>query len=254
MKEKNRKNHVQNAEKNRKDDIALYRIILLLLEGMIGFPLIGLLGGLPHGASVYVCIIGCVILAAGLFIPAYFKFFLKREEEGKLITSRSIGVFFSVIGCVLALYPFLYEAADKLQVAFIMVILLGCVYNLYTRGFFHVAIAICIGIVFVYFINNAPFTYLELFLKYFSRIAVFPVAAVGLVLAFMKIFGAKNTGKMSFVLPETRFYAVISAIVWLSVAACAVLLMLFSALYAFILAYFIVLFIVLGIICTIKLL
>ena len=254
MKEKNRKNHVQHVEKNKKDDIALYRIILLLLEGLIGFPLIGLLGNLPNGAAVYLCVIGCLIFAAGIFVPILFSSVLKRDESGKLITSRSIGVFLSVIGSVLALYPFLYEASDKLQVAFIMVILLGCVYNLYTRGFFDVAVAICAGIVLIYFINNAPFTYLELFLKYFCKVAVFPIAAAGIVFAVLRLTGVKSIGNFSCLLPESRFYSAISLIAWVSVALCAMLIMLFSALYAFILAYFIVLFIVLGIICTIKLL
>ena len=254
MKEINKKYRVQNAEKNKKDDIALYRIVILLLEGMIGFPLIGLLGNVRGGASVFLCVIGCLAFAAGIFLPMYFKFVLKKDENEKLITSKSIGAVLCVAGVILALSPFLYDAPDKLQVAFIMVILLGCVYNLYTRGFFDVAVSLCAGIVFAFFINNTAFTYFELFLGYFAKIAVFPVAAAGLVFAFVKIFSSKGMGKLSFLLPESRFYAVISAIVWLSVAACAALLMLFSALYVLILAYFVVLFIALGIICTIKLL
>ena len=42
MKEQNKKHKIQNAEKIKKEDVALYRIVLLIIEGMIGFPIIGL--------------------------------------------------------------------------------------------------------------------------------------------------------------------------------------------------------------------
>jgi hypothetical protein len=254
MKEQNKKHKIQNAEKIKKEDVALYRIVLLIIEGMIGFPIIGLFRNINGNASVFLCIIGCLIFASGIAILVYFKFVLKKDETGKLITSRTVGVGLSIVGFILAIFPFLYEASSKLQVAFIMLIILGCIYNLYSRGFFDVSVAICIGIVFSFFINNTAFTHLELFLGYFAKIAVFPIAIVGLIFAVMKIFGAKKLGKFSVLLPENRFYAVISAFVWTSVAVCAALLMMFSVLYALVLAYFIVLFIVLGIICTIKLL
>lgn len=254
MKEQNKKYKIQNAEKIKKEDVALYRIVLLIIEGMIGFPIIGLLKNINGKASIFLCIIGCLIFVSGIAVPAYFKFVLKKDENEKLITSKTVGVGLSIAGAILAIAPFLYEASSKLQVAFIMLILLGCIYNLYSKGFFDVSVALCMGIVFAFFINNTAFTHLELFLGYFAKIAVFPVAIVGLVFAVMKIFGVKNVGKLSVMLPENRFYAVISALVWASVAVCAALLMLFSALYALVLACFIVLFIVLGIICTIKLL
>ena len=94
----------------------------------------------------------------------------------------------------------------------------------------------------------------ELFLNYFCKIAVFPVSICGLVLTILKLVGVKEGKKFSRLLPENRFYAVISAVVWGSALAAAALLIAFSASFVFILTYFIVLFIVLGIICTIKLL
>ena len=255
---KNRKNASEVIAKERKDDISLYRIIILFLEGMIGFPLIGSLKKIPKetlkNATPYLFMAGCIFIATAVFLPIYVRAVRKKDESGKLVTSLGIGGMIAVVGTVLALYPFFDDASEKFQVAFIMVILLGCVYNLYTRGFFDVSIAICLSMFFLYFINITPFTYLELFLRYFCRTMIFPLVLCGIILAVLKIFGIKTGKKLSRLIPESRFYAVLSAIVWCSSAVAAAFLMAFSAGYAFILAYFIVLFIVLGIICTIKLL
>ena len=255
---KNKKNTAEALAKKQKDDVALYRIIILLLGGMIGFPLIGMLGKIPKEIwDEYMplfCICGWVLVATAIFVPVYFKKVLKKNEDGKLITSFGIGVSLALSGFIFALYPFLDDASGKFQIAFIMVILTGCVYHLYTRGFFEISVSLCVCMVFFYFINVQPFTYFELFLNYFCKIAVFPVSICGLVLTILKLVGVKEGKKFSRLLPDNRFYAVISAVVWGSALAAAALLIAFSASFVFILTYFIVLFIVLGIICTIKLL
>lgn len=255
---KNRKNTAEALAKQKKDDILLYRIELLLVLGIIGFPLIGALKNLSNrsidAVTPYFCVMGAIMIAVALALIIRGKVIKVKQDGMKLITPTGVGAALFVVGAILVTFPFFENASGKLQVAFTMVILLGCIYNLYSYGFFNVSLSICISIVLLYFANLLPFTYLELFLRYFCRYAVVPVALCGILAAVLTIRNAKISKKWAFIMPENKFYAVISTIVWSSAIISAALIFTFSAVFAFILVYFIVLFIVLGVICTIKIL
>lgn len=255
---KNRKNTEESLAKQKKDDTLLYRMELLLVLGIIGFPLIGALKNLSNSSidavTPYFCVMGAIMIAVALALIIRERVIKNNRGYMKLITPTGIGIALAVVGTILITFPFFENASGKLQVVFTMAILLGCIYNLYSYGFFNVSLSICISVILLYFANLLPFTYLELFLRYFCRYAVIPVALCGIVAAILSIRNAKISQKWSFVMPENKFYAVISAIVWGSTIVSAALIFMFSTVFAFILAYFIVLFIVLGVICTIKIL
>lgn len=255
MAEKKNKTNISDVgDKSRKDDISIYRILILLLIGMIGFPAIGALDNIFETTLLYLCAAGGILIAAAAVLYIYSRIFAGKNAGAKLLISFGISFGMATAGLFLVLYPFFDGASGKFQAAFIMIILLGCIYNLYTRGFFGISLAIFLCIFLLYFINIVPVTALEFILQRFSRIAVFPLTVCGMIFAAFKIFGVKIPQKIERFLPESRFYAVLSLLVWSSNIVAAACLMAFPAVYAFILAYFIVLFIVLGIICTIKLL
>ncbi|MGN1095349.1 MAG: hypothetical protein ACI4QR_03065, partial [Eubacteriales bacterium] len=202
------------------EDIALYRMIILLVVGIIGFSLLASLGKASRlflaQAQKYSVPFGILFIAAAIFLMIYKRKHKKTPDTAGIVTYKDISISLVILGVMLSLYPLFSDPIVKYQVAFVAIVILGFVKNLYTRGFFELAASICFFAFCIYFINADSATSFETFLSMLCKIIVFPVSAVMIVSACFLLSGNVKSEKYRRFLPENRFYAIVSVIIWIT--------------------------------------
>lgn len=241
-----------------KEDILMYRIVILLIVGILGMALLRSFSlGIDTDIADVLFWLSIPLLAFAVLLPRFLKSDKKEKSSDSIISIGGISLFIGLIAFMMLTYQYVQSAMIKFQVLFLAVVFLGFLYNIHTRGFFKISLVTFAELVSLYYATG-EFTFpAEKILHVIS-----PVISVLLPLACITIEacghlltddGKISIGKITLSSSEKGFYSISMIISSLIMLVFSVLLLIMPQMISPIIVILLIMYIIFGIICTIKL-
>lgn len=265
------KNNQNLTKEERKlEDVSTYRLLVLVMVAIIGFALIGVLnanavkleGWFFVDNLPFISVKGFMLILAGILAVLSIAFYVFRhvvkkiDESASVITSFGIMAFFVILFVGFFFFRYFSSAATKMEIFFLLAIVLSFFYTLCSRKFFYESLfaAIC-GVTIAYIGSSASFRGVESVFRIAVEVIGFAAAALALitfaVLTAKKkiVIGNKTILKLSDFTKLDILFWVICSVISLLFAALSILI---PGFLVFGLIGFFALYLVFGILCTIK--
>lgn len=239
-----------------RDDTVMYRLIFLFFFGIVGFAALRLAGSAKNMFYSLAFQIVCgLVLVAAIVAPIYGKYVLGFDGKNRIFTFAGASAVIIPIAVMSLLYTQFNKDADaKLQIVFVIDILLLIIYNLNLTNAFGFSVIAASEALMLSLIKTTPYGIVEKVLVYGSRALVFIVPALVASFCLYSLISGKNklsVGKIKINMPGKTCKTLLTAFSVIAVISAAVILLVPSV-FLYVLCTFIGVYLVLGIISTVK--